>query len=153
MSREDEQQVIRRRERPRDDIAPVPGTTIHDLDPDALASFIASARETTPRLRNTSDIDILRLLNVLTRDGETTVAGLYALGLYPQQFLPHLFLSAAVTDQGLLTEGARSRARQDLTGSIPDILDEALDWVARVLGATEVVTHDGRGGEGVPASA
>ena len=145
MSREDEQQFIRRRERPRDDIAPVPGTTIHDLDPDALASFIASVRETTPRLRNTSDIDILRLLNVLTRDGETTVAGLYALGLYPQQFLPHLFLSAAVTDQGFLTEGARSRDRQDLTGSIPDILDEALDWVARVLGATEVVTHDGRG--------
>lgn len=145
MSREDEQQFIRRRERPRDDIAPVPGTTVHDLDPNALASFIASARETTPRFRNTSDDDVLRLLNVLTRDGEATVAGLYALGAYPQQFLPHLSLTAAVTDRRLLAEAERSRERQDLTGSIPEILDEALDWVARVLGAAEAVTNDGRG--------
>lgn len=143
MLREDEQQFIRQRECPRDDIASVPGTMVHDLDPDVLASFATSVRETVPRLRNTGDTDTLRLLNILTRDGETTVASLYALDLRPQQFFSHLFLSAVVADQGLPTEGVWLCDRQGLTGSIPDILNEASDWVVRVLGATEVMTHDG----------
>lgn len=155
MSREDEQQFIRRRERPRDDIAPVPGTTIADLGPRAVASFIASVRETTPRFRNSSDDEVLLRMNVLARDGRTTLAGLYALGEYPQQFLPHLSLTAAVTDRRILADDERSRDRQDLTGSVPDILDGALEWVARVVGTAEVVTSDGIGAReyGLPLDA
>ncbi|AYD90628.1 hypothetical protein D5R93_12580 [Actinomyces lilanjuaniae] len=85
-------------------------------------------------------------MNVLAGTGEATVAGLYALGTYPQQHLPHLSLTAAV-DLGNATDSTRrAMNRKDFTGPLPTILDGATEWVAQNVSSTLVVSTDGRSG-------
>lgn len=75
------------------------------------------------RRPNASDQD--RVL----RDGQVTVAGLLALGEYPQQHLPHCTIRAALqTDD---TSTVRALDSATFTGPIAAILDDAVDWVAR----------------------
>ena len=74
-------------------------------------------------------------------DGRLTTAGLYALGEYPQRLLPHLTLTAAIEGSG----GARAVNRRNFVGPIPEILDDALDWVMRNVDSAQVVTSDGVG--------
>lgn len=137
----EEQQLLRRHHRPRDDREPVPGTSLADLDEAAVKAFANSVRRTTPTLASASDEEILIRLNAMTPSGEATVAGLYALGVYPQQFLPHLSLTAAVIDPKDLS--SRGTNRIDFTGPLPTILDGAVDWVSRNVSRTMVVTRDG----------
>lgn len=56
---------------------------------------------------------------------ELTVAGLYALGEYPQRLLPHLTLTAAVEGRG----DERAVNRRDFTGALPVIPDGDLTWL------------------------
>ncbi len=61
--------------------------------------------------------------------GEATLAGLYARGSHPQGRRPALGITAAVE----MPRGASTRARDlvHLTGPIPDLLDDAMNWIAR----------------------
>ncbi|QWW19691.1 putative DNA binding domain-containing protein [Schaalia sp. 19OD2882] len=145
MSLQEQQQFLSRRERPRDDRTPVPGTSpIADLDPEAVTVFAASVRQSTPALADATDDQILHRLNVVASSGEVTVAGLYALGVYPQQHLPHLALTAAVEPNIDAGPEARATNRKDFTGALPDILRRSVEWVAQNLASTLVVTKDGR---------
>ena len=80
----------------------VAGSCREDLDEELVSRYIAAVRETTPRLVNENDTDVLYYTGVVAdRAGtELTVAGLYALGEYPQRLLPHLTLTAAVEGRG-----------------------------------------------------
>lgn len=146
MSLQEQQQLLRRHERPRDDRVIVPGTDIGDLSPTAVSDFAASVRRSTPALQDADDAEILLRMNVLAHSGEATVAGLYALGTYPQQHLPHLSLTTAV-DLGRATGPTRRATnRKDFTGPLPAILDGAIEWVAQNVSSTLVVSTDGRSG-------
>ncbi|MDO5685699.1 MAG: ATP-binding protein, partial [Bifidobacterium sp.] len=132
--------------RPRADREPVPGTSIADLDPRLVDEFVRSVRHMTPTLVDVESDEILRRLNVLRDSGEATVGGLYALGIYPQQFLPHLSLTAAVIHEDSDdTEDDRATNRRDFTGPIATILDAAVDWVAQNVTSTMTVNDDGYG--------
>ena len=145
MSLQERQQLLRRHVRPRDDSIPVPGTTADDLAPEQVDLFIASVRRSTPALAETTASDILRRLNVVTATGELSVAGLYALGTYPQQHLPHLSLTAAVVPDP--PDGtARAVNRKDFTGPLPRILADTVEWVGQNVSSTLVVTRDGYAG-------
>lgn len=142
MSPQEQQQLLRRHERPRDDRVPVVGTSRDDLDPELVASFLNSVRVSTPFLSNAEGEEILRRLNVLAPSGEVTVAGLYALGTYPQQFLPHVSLTAARIDGG----PERATNRMDFTGPISAILEGAVEWVRRNADYAWTVDESGRSG-------
>ncbi|SPT55024.1 Divergent AAA domain [Actinomyces bovis] len=144
MSLQEQQQLLRRHNRPRDDREPVPGTSRADLDDQAVKDFAISVRQTTPALRACTDAEILLRLNAITDSGEATVAGLYALGTYPQQHLPHLSLTAAIVSKQAEAKGERGRNRKDFTGALPQILDGAVEWVSQNIGSTLVVSRDGR---------
>ena len=146
MSLQEQQQLLRRHERPRDDRVIVPGTDASDLSPAAVSDFAASVRRSTPHLQDADDAEIILRMNVLARSGEATVAGLYALGTYPQQHLPHLSLTAAVTTGGSQDSTHRASNRKDFTGPLPTILDAAVEWVAQNVSSTLVVSRDGRSG-------
>ena len=77
----------------------VAGSCREDLDEELVSRYIAAVRETTPRLVNENDTDVLYYTGVVAdRAGtELTVAGLYVLGEYPQRLLPHLTLTAAIS--------------------------------------------------------
>ena len=84
-------------ERTHYDEAPVPGTSVADLDEDLLRAFIVNSRKSSRRLaRVHDDSELLRLTRIITSDGELTLAGLYALGNYPQGPEPGLQVTAAV---------------------------------------------------------
>lgn len=117
-------------ERPRDDLRPVDGTTEGDLDPALRAAFITSVRSSSARLSGVDDTTLLRRKCVLEANGpRLTLAGLYALGQYPQQFEPSLSITAAV--QLPSSALARTRDLLHLDGPLPDMLDQALDWTRR----------------------
>ena len=143
MSPSEEQMLLLRHCRPNSDAQAVPGSSLRDLDSERVKRYLASVRETTPRLVNDSDEAVLFFTGVVAdrESGELSTAGLYALGEYPQRLLPHLTVTAAVE----VTDDVRAVNRRDFTGALPVILDDVLDWVAQNVESRQVVTRDGHG--------
>ena len=124
------------------DLSPAKGRSKADLDPDLLMQYLETARANDRRLRNHRDDQILHMTNVLTSTGEPTIAGLYALGAYPQGQFPSLTVTAAVQLPG--GEGqARNRNLQDFTGPLPVLLSELLYWVENNLDTISRYRPDG----------
>jgi ATP-dependent DNA helicase RecG len=122
---------IANRTRPRFDEAEVPGANLTDLDRDRVEDFLATARANDRRFAAIGDDrELLRRNGVVSSDDVPTVAGLLALGIHPQQFLPHCNIRAA-----LLADGASSTTRAldsaTFTGPLPAMLEDAVAWVAR----------------------
>lgn len=141
---QEEQQLLLRHERPRNDITAVQGSSREDLDPLLLESFIHNVRLSSNVFDYAPEDEILHNLNVVAPSGELTRAGLYALGKYPQRFLPTLSLTAAVEPQTNETD-IRAHQRKDFVGSIPRILDDATQWV---IDNSPYALSVGRNGEG-----
>lgn len=124
------------------DLTPAIGLTVEDLDPDLVRSYLATARERDRRLRERTDEEILRRTSVITAQGEPTLAGLYALGDYPQGRYPGLTVTAAVQLRG--GEGQpRTRNLQDFTGPLPVLLDDLLGWALTNLDTIAGYRADG----------
>ncbi|HON73982.1 MAG TPA: ATP-binding protein [Dermatophilaceae bacterium] len=146
MSEPEVQQILALRDRPRFDAAAVPGTQLSDLDPDLTQAYVAAVRSSTRRLADASNEAVLRHRGVLVPQGpELTVAGLYALGAYPQQFAPSLAITAAVHLDP--RTGARTRDLVHLDGPIPALLEDAMAWVVRNTRATIRYGQDGHARE------
>lgn len=142
MSAAEEQQLLAVRDRPRYDVQPVERASIADLDPHLVSGFVSAVRMSSRRLRDVDEETLLRRRGVLESDGRrVTLAGLYALGDYPQQFAPSISVTAAVVT------GSRSTDRLvdlvHLDGPIPDLLDASMEWVRRNLRVGVRVGTDG----------
>ena len=76
----------------------VPGAVAGDLDEALVDRTIDRAFSLTPRaMRGAPDKQTkLKRLNILDSQGSVTKAGLLAVGTYPQQFYPKLFIDVAV---------------------------------------------------------
>ncbi len=92
----EEQAFLSARSAPMADRQPVPDATPEDLDPDLVEAFTASIRRLDPqgRGRFSDQSELLRRSGVLHSDGRPTVAGVLALGLYPQQWFPRFVIQA-----------------------------------------------------------
>lgn len=124
----------------------VPGTTKGDLDADLLAAWLANVRERDPRGlgRFADDDELLRRAGVTTstEPPALTVAGLFALGIHPQQWFPNLVIQAASRPSGGGTD--RAVAPATITGPVPAMLETALQWARRVLDLVITEGKDGR---------
>lgn len=136
---------------PIDDEAVVEHTRIKDLDDEALQSLLRRVRETKgPVFRDAADTEILQMLGVLSStdtDGDVTLAGLLALGRYPQQYVPRVNLAFAAypTDTGEpMEDGTRLLDNQSIDGSIPAMLSLALDALRRNMRRRAVIQGLGR---------
>lgn len=111
------------------DRQPVPGMTAADLDAELLAAYLFNVRQSSRRYRSLDDQKVLHYTNVTASDGTVTLAGLYAMGIAPQVASPSLGVTAAVR----LGSGADERVQDlvHLSGPIPDLLEEAMNWVRR----------------------
>jgi len=127
---------------PHIDRAPVDGATRDDLDRELVASYLVSARERDPRGlgRFTDDGELLLRAGAVLPDGRPSIAGLLALGVHPQQFLPRFVIQASAEPLPDDPPGTRARNHAVITGAVPRMLDEALAWARRTLG-TSIVTH------------
>ncbi len=130
MSEQEVQQLLAAGTRPRHDTRPVDETSMADLDSQLRDHFIAVARSTSRRLSEVSDEEVLRFKRVIEPQGDRlTLAGLYALGRYPQQFEPHLSITAVAEPA---TRGeVRNLDRVEFDGPLPELLDRAVEWVQR----------------------
>jgi ATP-dependent DNA helicase RecG len=90
---------IAARTTPRFDIEPVPETSRQDLDPDLTDSFIRTVRDSDRRFARYPDDELLLRMGVLTQAGTLSMAGLLALGEYPQQYFPNFCVQAAASPE------------------------------------------------------
>lgn len=136
---------------PRDDMAPVDGATRADLDPELVAALVRRLRSTRgPVFARASDDEILRMVGVLTTDDgheRVTLAGLLALGVYPQQYVPQLdatFVAYPTTDGTPLSDGTRFLDNQSIDGPIPLQVSSAVDALTRNMRRRSVIVGLGR---------
>jgi ATP-dependent DNA helicase RecG len=119
------------RSRPRCDEGAVAGATTADFEADRVSDFLATARASDRRLaRISDDAELLRRTGVVVVTGEPTVAGLVALGEYPQEFLPHYSVRIASLPDTSNTS-VRALDEATLTGPIAAMLEDAVAWTAR----------------------
>ncbi|WP_024794018.1 ATP-binding protein [Tomitella biformata] len=136
------------------DRAPVERAVFADLDPQLVARTIERIRVARPRaLAGTiTDTEVLERIGAVDRDtGLPTLAGLLALGTFPQQFFPQLMVSFASypgLDKSVVVGDTRMLDRAVLEGAVPDIVDDAVAAVIRNLQVRRV--SRGAGAEDVP---
>lgn len=146
MSEQEIRQVSAAGQRPRFDAVPLDETSVADLDPHLRNQFLATARSGSRRLGEFSDEDILRFKRVIEPHGpRLTLAGLYALGRYPQQFVPQLSITAVL--EAPTHGGANTTSRSEFDGPLPEMLDRAAEWVSSHTRTGAVFASDDHGDE------
>lgn len=135
---------------PRDDMELTPYASIEDLDANAVERYARRLRIVRPVVfADSSDVEILLRTNVArNQDNQLipTVAGILALGQYPQQFYPQLMLSfvSYPTVDGAESDGVRFLDNVAIEGSIPMMVREAMTVLRRNMSRRAVVSGAGR---------
>lgn len=129
----------------RNDQAPMADARRDDLDEALTATYVANCKARSPRLARLPDEEVLRYTRVVTRDGIPTLAGLYALGRYPQTYLPTLSITASVAPRRGDPAGTRSSDIAHFDGPLPELLDQAVSWVRRNTSTRVRFGSDGHG--------
>ncbi len=117
------------------------------FDRDRLSDYIRSVKTGRPNLAAlVADADIPEKVGIV-RDGKPSLAGLMVFSRYPQLALPQLCVTAVVVpgrEIGDDDAGTRFIDNQQLTGSIPDMLEAAESFVMRSIRKKTVVTPEGK---------
>jgi ATP-dependent DNA helicase RecG len=137
---------------PRDDLEAVTEATVADLDEDSIARLLRRVRRReSGAFTNVPDDTALRRLGVLVEhDGRSvpTLAGLLALGSYPQQFFPQLnatFVAIPATAKDRIPpDGPRFLDNRTLDGPIPEIIDAAVTTAVRNMSRRGRIVGVGR---------
>lgn len=133
------------RKRIRDDIRIVEGAKIQLFDEKRMAEYLSRVKSERRNLADdVSDDEILELMGV-TSDGTPTLAGLMTFSKYPQTYFPQLCITAVAlpgTEMGETgTDGERFIDNKRITGAIPDMLEEAVEFV-RTNSRTKTIIDD-----------
>ncbi|GFK20403.1 ATP-binding protein [Corynebacterium glutamicum] len=120
---------------------PVPDSSIDDLNNQLAASFKQRLIESNSRSLGTDDNWLLRK-NITTSNGELTIAGLLALGSYPQQFFPRVIIDVAVhpgLHKSPIGTSIRFEDRKICEGNLLEMVQEAMSAIKRNLRVRRVV--------------
>jgi ATP-dependent DNA helicase RecG len=151
LTSEEVQQIVADRGQPQFDQETVADATLDDLDPTAVEAYVSRMREKSPRIFADEPTDVvLRMTKVIVgAKGEErpTMAGVLALGRYPQQFFPQLNVTFVhyPTATGESTQaGVRFLDNVSIDGAIPAVVAEALSVIRRNMSRRALITGDGR---------
>jgi ATP-dependent DNA helicase RecG len=139
--------LLASRGQPRDDETPVAEATVGDLDPELVAALLERKREPEgSAFRKLDDTTALVTLKAAVRVDETvrpTLAGLLALGRFPQQFFPALgvtFVAYPTARRGESGPGGeRFLDNRRIDGPIPRIVAPLLDALRRNMKRRAIV--------------
>lgn len=132
--------MLETRHQPQHDLEVVEDADLRDLDSDRVRQFVERQRGLSPRIfSKMTDEEILLKNKVIAYSHERmrpTLAGLLALGTFPQEFFPRLCvvctLYADVDSRHPEAEPAyRYVDTKRLVGPIPDLVADAVDYVAK----------------------
>lgn len=149
---EEVQQLVADRGQPLFDSEVVEESSIDDLDKASVEAYIARLRDANPRLFADEDnLTVLRMTKVLARGRDSqnhpTLAGILALGKYPQQFFPQLnvtFVHYPTKSGESSTQGVRFLDNVSVNGSVPTMTQEVLRVITRNMSRRAMVTGSGR---------
>lgn len=135
LSEQEELYLISQRTQPAHDRQPVAGADAEaDLVPELLEQYLSAQRRESPRLRLMGRDELLIRTNVVDHaTGLPTVAAVYAMGIHPQQFLPHTTIKAHAVPDPKVRDTVRLADWAEFSGPVPDLLDSAIDWVHKHL--------------------
>lgn len=136
------------RKRIRDDIRQVERAKIQMLDESSLKAYLYEVKHARKNLAdNVSDNDILELMGVIS-DNVPTLAGLLSFSKYPQTFFPQLCITAVSlpgTEMGETgTDGERFLDNQRITGSVSDMLEDAVEFIRRNSRTKTIIDDNGK---------
>ncbi|WP_181773875.1 ATP-binding protein [Amycolatopsis pittospori] len=141
------QLMVANRGQPRDDEQPVPGSSVANLDGSLTEAFLNRLRRHRRRaFANLDTAAALRRAKVLIGE-ELSLAGLLALGEYPQEFFPQVMLTFVhyPTKSGPdPRSGTRFVDNVAAEGPIPVIVDEALIALRRNMKRRSTIRGAGR---------
>lgn len=150
MSRHETDLMVAQRTRTGFDEEPVEYTSLADLDEGLKTAYLRDVRAKSRRLAGSSDEEVLRRKGIIALGtNNLSLAGLYALGSYPQEFRPSLKVTGVVIDP---SGKARNLDKFEADGPIPAMLEETLAWVKRNLAHPVVELSNGHliNGQEVP---
>ena len=136
------------RKRIQDDIRVVENAKLKFFNQERMDRYLkAVKRERDNLVKSVSDQDILELMGV-TIDGKPTLAGLMTFSQYPQTYFPQLCITAVVvpgTEIGVVgKDGERFIDNKRITGAIPDMLEEAMEFVRKNSRTKTIIGEDGQ---------
>lgn len=122
------------RKKYQDDIREVERATFQTLNQDVFEEYLRKIKKVKPNLSGLSDSDICELMSI-TRNGRMTLTATMLFSLYPQAYFPQLCITAVVVpgvELGELGElGERFIDNQRIEGSIPEMLEQAMQFVRK----------------------
>lgn len=141
--------LLEEQRQPEHDVVIVADATPEDLSPNLVQALLSNERNAHRRVfEGMSDEEMLLDLRVLGRDDDSTprptLAGLLALGRYPQRCYPRLNISAAlfpgISRDEVFSTGRELVRTAVFVGPIPtmvaDAVDTLMDWSGGITGAS-----------------
>lgn len=122
---------------------PVPESGMIDLDERMLDAIHNRLNAVGSRVLHGDPNQWVLRKNISTRDGELTIAGLLALGQYPQQFFPMLFIDVSVhpgNHKAPIGTSIRFEDRVICEGNLLEMVHTAITTIKRNLRTRRVVT-------------
>ena len=130
----------------RDDLRTVEQANQKLLNTERLEEYIKAVKfERINLSSNVSDDEMLELMGVL-KDGKPTLAAILSFSRYPQAYFPQLCITAVAvpgTEIGDMENDARFIDNKRITGSIPEMLEAAVDFVRRNSRTKTIIDEDG----------
>ncbi|MCL2767715.1 MAG: hypothetical protein FWE49_03190, partial [Synergistaceae bacterium] len=121
------------RKRTQDDLRTVENAKLSLFITERLENYIKSAKANRKNLaENVTDDEIMELMGITVND-IPTVAGVMSFSKYPQGYFPQFCITAVsipgteIGETG--DEGERFIDNRRITGAIPDMIEEAVDFV------------------------
>lgn len=136
------------RKRIRDDIREATGARRSFFDEEKLAAFLQAVKKDSKNLaKHVSDEEILELMGV-TVNGQPTLAGELCFSKYPQGAFPQLCITAVALPGNEMGEpglqGERFIDNERITGTIDEMVDEAVDFVNRNSRHSTIIDDKGK---------
>lgn len=135
------------RKRIKDDIRIVENAKMKLFNEERLNDYINAIKHERKNLStNVTDEEILELMGVVS-ESIPTLSGVMVFSKYPQAYFPQLCIIAVVlpgTEIGDLGEyGERFIDNERITGSIPEMLEDAVDFVRRNCRTKTIIDENG----------
>ena len=123
------------RKRIRDDIRTISNSKMQLLDEKRMKDYLDAVKNERKNLAENVSSEVIMELMGITADGTPTLAGLMTFSKYPQTYFPQLCITAVAlpgTEMGTVgDDGERFIDNKRITGAIPDMLEEAVEFVRK----------------------
>ncbi|MEG1509150.1 MAG: ATP-binding protein, partial [Clostridia bacterium] len=130
----------------QDEIRVIENSSIDEINQDKIESYFIKLKECKPNLAKLSLTEILNLQNIVKT--APTLIGFMLFGKYPQTRFPQLGIIASVVagdKMGEMTDdGVRFFDDKRIEGTIPEMLDGAMDFIKRNMKKKVVFDENSR---------